>query len=112
MIREAGTKGESGKQYSVFEITNTKTGRKHFMVSSVYTEETILSGIRTYVNSKTVKGGAKELAKDIKNSGKDYDEKFKVKTVGKGMSAQGAEARRAELVTKSGEVYNQEIGVA
>jgi hypothetical protein len=110
MINEKA-KGESGKTYSVFEITNDKTGRKHYMVSSVYTVENILSGIRTYVNSKTVRGGAKELASDIKNSGKDYDEDFKVKQVGKGMSRQAAEARRAELVTKSGEVYNQEIGV-
>lgn len=111
MINEKA-KGGSGKTYSVFEITNDKTGRKHYMVSSVYTVENILSGIRTYVNSKTVRGGAKELATDIKNSGKDYDEDFKVKQVGKGMSRQAAEARRAELVTKSGEVYNQEIGVA
>jgi hypothetical protein len=110
MINEKA-RGESGKTYSVFEITNDKTGRKHYMVSSVYTVENILSGIRTYVNSKTVRGGAKELASDIKNSGKDYDEDFKVKQVGKGMSRQAAEARRAELVTKSGEVYNQEIGV-
>ena len=110
MINEK-VRGESGKTYSVFEITNDKTGRKHYMVSSVCTVENILSGIRTYVNSKTVRGGAKELASDIKNSGKDYDEDFKVKQVGKGMSRQAAEARRAELVTKSGEVYNQEIGV-
>jgi len=102
----------SGKTYSVFEITNDKTGRKHYMVSSVYTIENILSGIRTYVNSKTVGGGAKDLAQDIKGSGKDYHEDFKVKQVGKGMSREAAEKRRAELVTKSGEVYNQEIGVS
>ena len=111
MINEK-VKGESGKTYSVFEITNDKTGRKHYMVSSVYTVENILSGIRTYVNSKTVGGGAKELASDIKNSGKNYDDDFKVKQVGKGMSRDAAEKRRAELVTKSGEVYNQEIGVS
>lgn len=108
---EKRSKG-SGKTYSVFEITNDKTGRKHFMVSSVYTIENIISGIRTYVNSKTVGGGAKALASDIKNAGKDYDEDFKVKEVGKGMSREAAERRRAELVTKSGEVYNQEIEVS
>lgn len=108
---EKRSKG-SGKTYSVFEITNDKTGRKHFMVSSVYTVENIISGIRTYVNSKTVGGGAKALASDIKNAGKDYDEDFKVKEVGKGMSREAAERRRAELVTKSGEVYNQEIEVS
>jgi hypothetical protein len=100
------------KGYSVFEITNTKNGRKHFMVSSRYTEDNILSGIRTYVNSKSVGGGAKELATDIKNSGKDYDEHFTVKAMGKGMSKEAAEKRRADLVTKSGEVYNQEIEVS
>ena len=115
MINEkakASKGGSSGKVYSVFEIVNNKTGRRHFMVSSVYTVDNILSGIRTYVKSKTVGGGAKALAQDIKGSGKDYDEDFSVKEVGKGMSREAAEARRAELVTKSGEVYNQEIGVA
>jgi len=100
------------KGYSVFEITNTKNGKKHFMVSSRYDENNILSGIRTYINSKTVGGGAKELASDIKNSGKDYDEHFTVKAIGKGMSKEAAEKRRAELVTKAGEVYNQEIEVS
>ena len=100
------------KGYSVFEITNTKNGRKHFMVSSRYNEDNILSGIKTYVNSKTVGGGAKELAQDIDNSGKDYDEHFTVKAMGKGMSKEAAEKRRAELVTKAGEVYNQEIEVS
>lgn len=111
MIQETNKKGESGKQYSVFEITNTKNGRKHYMVSSVYSLDNILSGVRTYMNSKTVRGGAKELAQDIKGAGKDYDENFTVKELGKGMSREAAERRRAELVTKSGEVYNQEIEV-
>ena len=65
------------KGYSVFEITNTKNGRKHFMVSSTYTEENILSGIRTYVNSKSVGGGAKELAQDIKGAGKEMQDRAK-----------------------------------
>ncbi len=99
------------KGYSVFEITNTKNGRKHFMVSSSYNENNILSGIKTYVNSKSVGGGAKALAQDIDNSGKDYDEHFTVKTQGSGMSKDAAEKRRAELVNKAGEVYNQEIEV-
>lgn len=111
MIQETNKKGESGKQYSVFEITNTKNGRKHYMVSSVYSLDNILSGVRTYMNSKTVRGGAKELAQDIKGAGKNYDENFTVKELGKGMSREAAERRRAELVTKSGEVYNQEIEV-
>lgn len=111
MINEK-KKGQSGKVYSVFEILNKKTGRKHYMITSRYTVENILSGIRTYVDSKTVGGGAKELAQDIQGSGKDYEEDFSVKEVGKGMSREAAERRRAELVTKSGEVYNQEIGVA
>lgn len=111
MIQEAGKKGDSGKQYSVFEITNTKNGKKHYMISSVYTLDNILSGIRTYMNSKTVRGGARELAQDIKGAGKEYDEYFEVQEVGKGLDRQSAERRRAELVTKSGEVYNQEINV-
>ena len=103
---------ESGKKYSVFEILNTKNGKKHYMVSSTYTVENILSGIRTYTHSKTVNGGAKDLAQDITNAGKDYDEHFKVKQVGAGLSRQAAEKRRAELVNKSGAVYNQEVEVS
>lgn len=103
---------ESGKKYSVFEILNTKNGKKHYMLSSTYTLENILSGIKTYTKSKTVNGGAKELAKDISNAGKDYDEHFQVKQVGAGLSKQAAEKRRAELVNKSGEVYNQEVEVS
>lgn len=111
MINEKKKAG-GGKVFSVFEITNQKTGRKHYMVTSVYTTDNILSGIRTYVNSKTVGGGAKALAQDIKGAGKDYDEDFSVKQVGAGLSKEAAEKRRAELVTKSGEVYNQEIEVS
>lgn len=107
MLKEEGSKG-----YSVFEITNTKNGRKHFMVSSSYNEDNILSGIRTYVNSKSVGGGAKALAQDIKGAGKDYDEHFTVKQQGAGMSKETAEKRRTELVNKAGEVYNQEIQVS
>ena len=103
---------ESGKRYSVFEILNTKNGKKHYMVSSTYTVENILSGIKTYTKSKTVNGGAKDLARDISNSGKDYDEHFKVREMGSGLSKEAAERRRAELVNKSGEVYNQEVEVS
>lgn len=111
MINEK-KKGGSGKTYSVFEILNTKNGKKHYMVTSVYSLDNILSGVRTYVDSKTVGGGAKDLAQDIHNAGKNYEEHFKIKEVGKGMSREAAEKRRAEFVTKSGEVYNQEIEVA
>ena len=100
------------KGYSVFEVTNTKNGRKHFMVTSVYNRDNILSGIRSYIDSKSVKGGAKAMATDIANSGKDYHEHFNVKEQGAGMSKEAAEKRRAELVTKAGEVYNQEIQVS
>ena len=102
---------KGGKVYSVFEITNTKNGKKHYMLSSTYTLENILSGIKTYTKSKTVNGGAKELASDIKASGKDYHDHFKVKQMGSGLSKEAAEKRRAELVDKAGEVYNQEIEV-
>ena len=102
---------ESGKKYSVFEILNTKNGKKHYMLSSTYTLENILSGIKTYTKSKTVNGGAKELASDIASSGKDYHEHFTVKQMGSGLSKEAAEKRRAELVDKAGEVYNQEVEV-
>ena len=82
------------------------------MVTSTYTKENVLSGVRSYVDSKSVKGGAKAIATDIAGAGKDYHEHFTVKELGKGMSKEAAEKRRAELVTKAGEVYNQEIQVS
>lgn len=100
------------KGYSVFEITNTKNGKKHFLVSSTYTTENVLSGIRSYIDSKSVKGGAKEIARDIANSGKDYHEHFTVKEQGTGLSKEAAEKRRSDLVEKAGKVYNQEIQVS
>ena len=100
------------KGYSVFEITNTKSGKKHFLVTSTYTKENLLSGIKSYVHSKSVKGGAKKIAQDITNSGKDYHEHFTVKEQGKGLSKEAAEKRRADLVEKAGKVYNQEIQVS
>ena len=101
----------AAKGYSVFEITNTKNGRKHFMVTSTYTKENVLSGIRSYIDSKSVKGGAKAMAIDIANSGKDYHEHFTVKEQGSGMSEEAAEKKRKELVLKAGEVYNQEVQI-
>lgn len=111
MLSEKKKGKSTDRQYSVFEIVNTTNGKRHYMITSRYTLENILSGIRTYVDSKTVKGGAKELAKDIKGVGEDYEKYFKVKEVGKGLSKDTAEKRRAELVTKASEVYNQEIEV-
>lgn len=111
MLTEREITSRKKRQYSVFEITNNKNGKKHYMVSSRFTPENILSKVRTYIDSKTVGGGAKELAQDIEGSGKEYHDDFSVKVVGKGMSRLAAEKRRAEFVTKSGDVYNQEIEV-
>lgn len=102
----------AAKGYSVFEITNTKNGRKHFLVTSTYTKENVLSGVRSYIDSKSVKGGAKAMATDIAKSGKDYHEHFTVKEQGKGMSKEAAEEKRKELVLKAGNVYNQEIQIS
>ena len=102
----------AARGYSVFEITNTKNGRKHILVTSTYTKENVLSGVRSYIDSKSVKGGAKAIATDIAKSGKDYHEHFTVKELGKGMSKEAAEKRRTELVSKAGEVYNQEIQIS
>ena len=82
------------------------------MVTSTYTKENVLSGVRSYIDSKSVKGGAKAIATDIAKSGKDYHEHFTVKELGKGMSKEAAEKRRTELVSKAGEVYNQEIQIS
>lgn len=111
MIKEANKKGGSGKRYSVFAITNQMTKTTHYIISSLYTLENVVSKIKTYADSKTVRGGGKKLADDIEDAGKDYDKKFTAQQVGSGLSREAAEARRAELVSKAGNVYNQEINI-
>ena len=106
-IQEAG-----GKKFTVFEITNTNKKsknykRKIFISSSSMTEETILSRIRSMQDSRTGRGGTKELSKDIKAAGKKYDEAFKVRMVKSNLSRERAEEVKARLIDKHNKVYNQ-----
>jgi hypothetical protein len=107
---------EASKKYSVFEITNQKKksknyGKKIYVASSYMKEEDILSRIRSIQDSKTGRGGTKDLAKDIRSAGKDYKEDFKVKEIKSGLSRERAEEVKAALIDKSFKVYNQEMDV-
>ena len=107
---------EAEKKYSVFEITNSSTGSKNYgkkiyVVSSYMTEEDILSRIRSMQDSKTGRGGTKDLSQDIKSAGKDYKEEFKVRTERSGMTKDNAEAVKSRFVDKAGKVYNQSQAV-
>ena len=108
--------GEASKKYSVFEITNTKKqsknyGRKIYVASSYMKEDDILSRIRSIQDSKTGRGGTKDLASDIRSAGKNYHEDFKVKLIKSGLSRERAEEVKASYIEKAPKVYNQEMEV-
>lgn len=103
---------EASKSFTVFEIENANKKsknykRKIYISSSSMTEETVLSRIRSMQDSKTGRGGTKELSKDIKSAGKKYDEQFKVRVVKTGMSRERAEELKARLIDKQNKVYNK-----
>jgi len=107
---------EAEKKYTVFEISNSNKesknyGRKIYVASSYMKEHDILSRIRSIQDSKTGKGGTKELAKDIRGSGKGYQEDFTVKTVKSGLSKERAEEVKARFIDKAPKVYNQSMDV-
>jgi spore coat polysaccharide biosynthesis protein SpsF (cytidylyltransferase family) len=107
---------EAGKKYSVFEIVNQKRqsknyGRKIYVATSYMTEEDILSRIRSIQDSKTGKGGTKDLAKDLRAAGKDYHEDFKVRLIKSGLDRERAEEIKAQHIDKSTKVYNQDMAV-
>ena len=103
---------EAGKKFIVFEIVNVNKKSKNYqrriyISSSSMTAETILSRIRSMQDSKTGRGGSKELSKDIKAAGKGYDEKFKVRQVKANLSRERAEEVKARLIDRHNKVYNQ-----
>ena len=107
---------EAKKDYTVFEITNANKesknyGRKIFVASSYMKEHDILSRIRSIQDSKTGKGGTKDLAKDLRGAGKTYHEDFKVKAIKSGLSKERAEEVKARQIDKATKVYNQSMDV-
>ena len=107
---------EAKKDYTVFEITNSNKesknyGRKIYVASSYMKEHDILSRIRSIQDSKTGKGGTKDLAKDLRGAGKTYHEDFKVKAIKSGLSKERAEEVKARHIDKATKVYNQSMEV-
>ena len=107
---------EASKKDTVFEISNTNKesknyGRKIYVASSYMKEHDILSRIRSIQDSKTGRGGTKDLAKDIRSAGKNYAEDFKVKTVKAGLSKDRAEEVKAAFIERASKVYNQSMEV-
>lgn len=107
---------EKVKKYSVFEISNTNKksknyGRKIYVATSYMTEENILSRLRSMGDSKTGKGGSKDLSADLKSAGKDYQDDFTVKTVASNLSRERAEEVKAAQIEKHSKVYNQAMAV-
>lgn len=114
MADEKKKRKESG--WSVFEIENVNSkskqhGKKIFIATSSMTQDNILSRIRSMQDSKTGRGGNKEISKDIKAAGEDYKEDFKVTLVDTGMERHEAEDRKASLISKHNKLYNQSVHV-
>ena len=108
--------GEAEKKYTVFEIENKNKesknyGRKIYVASSYMKEHDILSRIRSIQDSKTGKGGTKNLAQDIRGAGKTYHEDFQVRTIKSGLSKERAEEVKARYIEKANKVYNQSMEV-
>ena len=108
---------EASKKYSVFEISNSNKksknyGRKIYVASSYMTEETILSRLRSMQDSRTGRGGSKELSKDLRSAGKTYSDLFKVRVVSSNLSRERAEEVKARQIEKHTKVYNQSMAVA
>jgi len=107
---------EVRKDYTVFEITNSNKesknyGRKIYVASSYMKEHDILSRIRSIQDSKTGRGGTKDLAQDLRGAGKTYHEDFKVKAIKSGLSKERAEEVKARHIDKATKVYNQSMDV-
>lgn len=107
---------EAKKDYTVFEITNSNKesknyGRKIYVASSYMKEHDILSRIRSIQDSKTGRGGTKDLAQDLRGAGKGYHEDFKVRTIKSGLSKERAEEVKARHIDKATKVYNQSMDV-
>lgn len=107
---------EKVRKYSVFEISNVNKksknyGRKIYVATSYMTEENILSRLRSMGDSKTGKGGSKELSADLKSSGKSYQDNFNVRTVATNLSRERAEEVKAAQIEKHSKVYNQAMAV-
>jgi len=107
---------EDSKKYTVFEIQNSKKqsknyGKKIYVATSYMTEDDILSRIRSIQDSKTGRGGTKDLAQDIRSAGKNYHEDFKVRKIKSGLSRERAEEIKASQIEKTPKVYNQEMEV-
>lgn len=116
LMKQKAMLTEESKKYSVFEITNVKRqsknyGRKIYVATSYMKKEDILSRIRSIQDSKTGRGGTKDLAADIRSAGKEYKDDFEVRLIKSGLSRERADEVKAQLIDKAPKVYNQEMDV-
>lgn len=112
-------KSSGGGQWSVFAIQNNIPGHPQkgyidFVASETMSEENILSRLKSIQDSKTGRGGTKELADDINDAeekaadGK-YDKYFEVRTVDTDLSREQAFDKKGKLANAAKKVYNKSI---
>lgn len=93
-------------RWSIFKVTNKSPNQKskkrsYYFVTSQYEDpEEAKTRIRAMLKSKTIRGGAKQIAGDMAHD-KDYEHHFTVKKIAKGLSRERAEEIRNRLKGKT-----------
>jgi len=117
--KEGKGKSSGGGQWSVFAIKNNIPGHPQkgyidFVASETMNEKNILSRLKSIQDSKTGRGGTKELADDIEDAEEkapdgDYHSYFEVQRVGSNMTREAAFDKKGKLANAARKVYNKAI---
>ena len=104
LLLEFDTK--TSNRWSIFKVTNKSPDQKskkrsYYFVTSQYEDpEEAKTRIRAMLKSKTIRGGAKQIAGDMAHDD-DYEKHFIVKKIAKGLSRERAEEIRNKLKGKT-----------
>lgn len=111
--------GGGGGKWAVFAIKNNiprhpQKGYFYFVASKTMSKENILSRLKSIQDSKTGKGGTKELADDIndaetKAEDGDYSKYFDVQQVAADLGREAAFKTKGDLADAATKVYNKAI---
>jgi hypothetical protein len=117
--KEGKGSSSGGGKWAVFAIKNNiprhpQKGYFYFVASQSMSEKNILSRLKSIQDSKTGKGGTKELADDIndaetKAEDGDYSKYFDVEQVASNLNKERAFKTKGDLADAAAKVYNKAI---
>ncbi len=117
--KEGKGSSSGGGKWAVFAIKNNiprhpQKGYFYFVASQSMTKENILSRLKSIQDSKTGRGGTKELADDIddaetKAEDGDYSKYFDVQQVASNLNKERAFKTKGDLADATAKVYNKAI---